>query len=170
MLENELTFLVKNLPEDLDKHPKKEIRQGYYSDMPSPLRIRDEGGKFSLTKKLKIKEDDFSRYNEIDLPIKREEFERLWSVCKKSLSKTRYYYPISALVAEIDIFHGKLEGLKIVEVEFSKEEDRARFVPPEWFGLDITQENWSVNSVLSEMSYEKVMRLVDKMRILPQKN
>jgi len=163
MLENELTFLIKKLPEDLEKYPKNEIRQGYYSDMPSPLRIRDEGGKFSLTKKLKIKEDDFSRYDEIDLLIKKEEFERLWSVCKKSLSKTRYYYPIGDLMTEIDIFYGKLEGLKTVEVEFSREKDRKKFVPPEWFSYDITQEKWSANSVLSDMSYEEIVSLADKL-------
>ncbi len=45
-----------------------------------------------------------------------------------------------------------------------KEEDRKKFVPPEWFGLDITQENWSANSVLSEMSHQEVLELVDEMK------
>ena len=163
MLENELTFLVKELPKDLEKYPKKEIRQGYYSDMPSPLRIRDEDGKFTLVKKLKIKEDDCSRYNETELQIKQEEFERLWPLCKKSLNKTRYCYPTGNLTAEIDIFHGRLEGLKMVEVEFPTEKDREEFIVPDWFGLDITQESWSANSILSEMSYEEVIALVNEM-------
>ena len=163
MLENELTFLVKKLPEDLEKYPKKEIKQGYYSDMPSPLRIRDEDGKFTLVKKLKIKEEDCSRFDETELIIKKEEFERLWPLCKKSLSKTRYYYPIGNLTAEIDVFHGRLEGLNMVEVEFSTEEDRERFVPPDWFGSDITQENWAANSILSEMSHEEVVNLINNL-------
>ena len=162
MLENELTFLVKELPRDLEKYLKKEIRQGYYSDMPSPLRICDEDGRLTLVKKLKIKEDDCSRYKETELQIKQEEFQRLWPLCKKSLSKTRYRYPIGNLTAEIDIFHGRLEGLKIVEVEFPTEKDREEFIVPDWFGLDITQESWSANSILSEMSYEEVVALIDK--------
>jgi len=162
MLENELTFLVKKLPKDLEKYPKKEIRQGYYSDMPSPLRIRDEDGKFSLTKKIPLKEGDHSRYQETELFIKKEEFDRLWPGCKKNMTKTRYYYPLGSLKAEIDIYHGRLEGLATVEVEFSDEETRTNFSPPEWFGTDITQEEWSANSVLSDLSYQEIIELIKK--------
>jgi len=162
MLENEFTFLIKKLPEDLEKHPKKEIRQGYYSDLPSPLRIRNESGKFTLTKKIPIKDGDASRYEETELFIKKEEFELIWPVCKKSLDKTRYYYPIDNLTAEIDIYHGKLEGLVTVEVEFPNEAIRESFIPPEWFGFDITQEKWSANSVLADLTYEEVVKLIEK--------
>jgi len=164
MLENELTFLVKKLPKDLEKYPKKEIKQGYYSDLPSPLRIRDEDGKFTLTKKVPIVKGDASRYQETELSIKKEEFEQLWPVCKKFLTKTRYYYPIGNLKAEIDIYHGKLEGLATVEVEFPNEKSRKKFIPPEWFGADITQEEWSVNSVLAELTYRKVINLIKKIK------
>lgn len=160
MLENELSFLVKKLPKDLNQHPKKEIKQGYFSDMPSPLRIRESEEKYELTKKVPLKEGDASRYDEVNVPIKKEEFKRLWSVCKKSLSKTRYYYPVKNLKAEIDIYHGKLEGLVTAEVEFPDEESRKKFIPPKWFGDDITQEEWSANSELSELTYEQVKDLI----------
>ena len=163
MIENEFTFLVKKLPKDLKRYPKKRIRQGYFSDLPSPLRIRDEDGEYTLTKKFIIKEDDFSRYNEIVLPIKKEEFERLWPVCKKTLTKTRYYYPLSnGLKAEIDIYHKKLKGLVTVEVEFPSEEARKKFRPPDWFGLDITQKDWSNNLILAGLTYREVKKLIDK--------
>ena len=139
MIETELSFLVKKLPTDLKKYPKKEIKQGYYSDLPSPLRIRDEDGKFTLTKKIPIVKGDASRHREIQFPIENEEFDRLWPICKKSLTKTRYYYPIGNLQAEIDIYHGALEGLKTVEVEFPDKKSCSQFIPPEWFGADITQ-------------------------------
>jgi CYTH domain-containing protein len=163
MIENELSFLVKKLPKDLKKYPKKLIRQGYFSDSLEALRIRDEGGKYFLTKKLIIKKGDFSRYNEITLPIEKEEFERLWPVCKKTLVKTRYYYPLNnGLKAEIDIYHGKLKGLITVEVEFPNEKARKRFKPPDWFGLDITQKFWSANPVLAGLTYKKVKKLIER--------
>ena len=163
MLESEYSYLVKKLPEDLEKAPKKEIKQGYFSDMPSPLRMRESEGKFELTKKILLKEGDHSRYEETNLPIKKEEFDRLWPVCKKSLSKTRYYYPIeNNLKAEIDVYHGKLEGLTTVEVEFPSEEVRAAFKTPDWFGMDITEADWSPNSILSEMTYADVKKLIKK--------
>jgi len=163
MLESEYSYLVEKLPEDIEKSPKKEIDQGYFSDMPSPLRIRNQDGFCTLTKKIPLKEGDHSRYEETEMPIKKEEFDLFWPVCKKSLSKTRYYYPLeNSLKAEIDVYHGKLEGLMTVEVEFPSEEIRAAFRPPEWFGLDITQEEWSVNSALSELTYEQVKDLIKK--------
>lgn len=167
MIENELSFLVKKLPPDLENYPKKEIRQGYYSDMPSPLRIRDESGYFTLTKKIPIDENDCSRYQETELPIRKEEFERLWPRCTKSLVKTRYYYPLGGLTAEIDVYHGRLEGLVTVEVEFPDEESRNRFTVLEWFGLDISQEDWSANSILVEMDDNQVMKKIEE--IIPSK-
>lgn len=163
MLESEYSFLVKFLPKDLENYPKKEIKQGYYSDMPSPLRIRESESKYELTKKVPLKEGDASRYDEVNLPIKKEEFERLWPACKKSLTKTRYYYPLeNNLKAEIDIYHGKLEGLATVEVEFPSEEVRAKFKSPDWFGVDITQEEWAANSELSELTFDQVKDLIKK--------
>lgn len=161
MLESEYSFLVKFVPKDLEKYPKKEIKQGYYSDLPSPLRIRESEGKYELTKKVPLKEGDASRYDEVNLPIKKEEFDRLWPACKKSLSKIRYYYPLkNDLKAEIDIYHGRLEGLATVEVEFPSEEVRANFKVPDWFGSDITQEKWAANSELSELTFEQVKDLI----------
>lgn len=163
MLESEYSFIVKKLPDDFEKCPKKEIEQGYFSDMPSPLRIRNQDGHFTLTKKIPLKEDDHSRYDETEMPIKKEEFDRLWPVCKKSLSKTRYYYPLeNNLKAEIDVYHGKLEGLATVEVEFPSEEIRAEFKTPGWFGLDTTEKKWAANSELSELSYEQVKELINQ--------
>lgn len=163
MLENELSFLVKKLPQDLDKHPKHEIKQGYFSDLPSPLRIREKAGEYTLTKKIMTSKGDASRYQETEFPIKKEEFERLWPACKKSLTKTRYYYPLkNNLKAEIDLYHGKLEGLATIEVEFPDESTRQKFKIPDWFGTDITQQNWAANSELSELTYNQVKKLTDK--------
>ncbi len=158
MIENELTFLIKELPEDLEDYPKKKIEQGYFSDIPSPLRIRNENNEiFTLTKKSKINENDASRFNEITVSIKKEEYDILWPVCKKKLSKTRYFYPLNNLTAEIDVFHDKLKGFMMVEVEFPNEESRIKFTPPKWFGKDITQEKWAANSFLTDLTYKELL-------------
>ena len=39
---------------------------------------------------------------------------------------------------ELDIFLGEYEGLKLAEVEFPSEEAALAFVPPEWFGREVT--------------------------------
>lgn len=161
MIENELTFLIKDLPPDIEKHPHKKIKQGYFSDIPSPLRIRAEDDKvFTLTKKIKINDTDSSRFDETTIEIKKEEFAILWPICKKKISKTRYFYPLDDLVAEVDVFSEKLKGFVMVEVEFPNEKRRKIFIPPEWFGRDITQEKWAANSFLADITYEELLSLI----------
>ena len=54
------------------------------------------------------------------------------------------------LKAELDIFEGRHEGLRIVEVEFENEEQANRFAPPAWFGEDVTFDGRYHNSHLSQ--------------------
>lgn len=161
-IENEIKYSVKKLPDSLENYPKKEIKQGFYSDLPSPLRIRESGDHYTLTKKFVTEGKNF-RLDEIEMPIKKEEFDLLWPHCKKSISKTRYLYPLSEnLTAEIDIFHGKLEGFVNVEVEFPNEKTREDFVIPDWFDKDLTYKDWATNSELSEMSLQDVQTKISE--------
>ena len=156
-IENEVSFTIKSLPADISKYPKKEIEQGYFSDLPSPLRIRNEGGLLKITKKVPINPSDLSRVEETEVEIKKEEFDLLWPLRAKTISKTRIYYPLeNNLVAEIDFYHGPLEGFVSVEVEFPNNELRANFQPPDWFGKDISTEVWATNSVLADMNLAEV--------------
>jgi len=149
MLENELSFLVRRLP-DLEGAVKKEIEQHYLSAGPSPLRLRRIGGGFELTKKIDLDAGDMTRKEEITVPLTAEEFRLLRPLAVRGLAKTRHYLPLpGGLKAEIDAFHGPLEGLLMVEVEFPDEASRAAFAPPDWFGRDVSQENWSANSWLA---------------------
>lgn len=157
MIEIERTYLVKDLPHDLGLYKKVEIKQGYFSQLPSPLRIRRQDDYFELTRKFPKNTGDQSTHQEINLPIKKEEFERLWPSTLRSLEKTRYYFPLeNNLMSEIDIFHGKLEGLTLVEVEFQSPEDMEKFVPMSWFGPDVTDEFWVENSFLAGSSYKDI--------------
>ena len=162
MLENEFTFLVKNLPENLDAYPKDKIKQGYISSGLHPLRIRQKGDKYELTKKSQIAPQDFSRYNETTIYLTQDEFEKLWPLTERFLEKTRYYYPLeNGLTAEIDVYAGALKGLVVVEVEFPDENSRKNFKTPSWFGKDITQEHWSANSYLAGKSYGAIEALIN---------
>lgn len=168
MIEIERTFLVKNLPSGLDSCKKTEIKQGYFSELPSPLRIRQKDNYFELTKKFPISSGDQSTHDEINLPIKKEEFERLWSLTLRSLEKTRYYFPLeNNLMAEIDVFRGKIEGLILVEVEFDSSQAMEKFDPPEWFGKDMTDEFWVVNSFLASSTYKEIQDLISAKGIIP---
>lgn len=157
MIENEFTFLVKKLPQNLEPHRQEALKQGYFSAELQPLRIRQKGTRFELNKKVPLNPQDFSRYQEFEIEISQEEFERLWPQVLNSLEKTRYYIPLSAgLKAELDVFEGDLKGLSLVEVEFPTEEARSKFQPPDWFGKDVTQEHWACGAYLAGKSFAEI--------------
>ncbi len=156
MVENELSFLVKWLPK-LDGLDKKEIEQDYVSDEIEPLRLRKIGGRCELSKKINLAAGDISRRDEFTVPLSNEEYAKLRGLSVKRLAKTRYYAPLpEGLVAEIDVFHDKLEGLIMVEVEFGDESARRAFVPPPWFGRDVSQETWARNSFLAGKAFDDI--------------
>ena len=162
MLEIERKYLVKKIPNNLSSYKSNYIRQGYISPSPSPLRIRQKGDKFELTKKLPIKDGDFNSAEEINIYLTEYEFGKLWPLVEKSLEKMRYDIPINGgLTAELDVFKGGLEGLVLVEVEFVSEEQMQQFQPPEWFGKDVTQESYSANVFLAGKTYNDVKMYVE---------
>ena len=150
MLEIEKTYLVKNIPANLSAYKSEKIKQGYISSTPSPLRIRQKGDKFEMTKKLPVREKDYSLAEEINIPLTESEFSKLWPAVERYLEKIRYYLPLEKnLTAELNLYQGSLTGLAFVEVEFKSEADMASFNPPSWFGKDVTQEDFSSNSFLA---------------------
>ena len=70
------------------------------------------------------------------------------------LTKKRYLIPVegSHLTIEFDVFEGKFQGLMLAEVEFETEEEAKAFVPPEWFGRDVTYSGEYQNSRLSGLA------------------
>ena len=133
-MEIERKFLVNTLP-DLTAYPSKKLSQAYISTEPV-IRLREMDSQFFLTVKSK---GHLSR-EELEIPISHEEYINLYKKVEGHvIEKVRYYIPLNnELTAELDIYHDFLEGLMTVEVEFSTEEAANAFVPPSWFGKDIT--------------------------------
>ena len=52
---------------------------------------------------------------------------------------------------ELDIFEGDLAPLKLAEVEFETKEEAESFLPPKWFGKDVTFSSDYHNSTLSRV-------------------
>ena len=151
--------MVKRIPGGLVRYKSSKIKQGYLSPSPSPLRIRQKGEKFELTKKLPVRSGDFSSAEEINIPLTKFEFDKLWKLVDRSLLKTRYLVPLDGgLTAELDVYDGKLKGLVVVEVEFASEDQMKSFIPPDWFGKDVTDEEFSANSFLAGRTFAEVVK------------
>ena len=91
-------------------------------------------------------------HSEYNLPLNRESFDRLIKKCDGIIiSKNRYKIPLGGgLMAELDIFCGNLSGLILVEVEFSSVAEANAFIPPHWFGDDVTNDEHYHNSYISQ--------------------
>lgn len=134
-MEIERKFLV-NIDNNHHKEcSHKKIIQAYLSFNPE-IRIRSLGKQYFLTIK---SEGDLER-NEYEISITKKEFDKQLLLCKnRIIYKTRYYIPLSSsLVAEYDVYEGKLEGLATVEVEFQDVESATQFIVPDWFGKEVT--------------------------------
>ncbi len=138
-MEIERKYLVESLPEGLDNYPHVEIEQGYLCTSPT-LRIRRMGDVYWLTVKENLRTGSTAIHNrEEEFRLERDRYEYLKAKCDGNMvSKTRYKIPVGNHTAELDIFHGRHEGLRLVEVEFADTADADCFVAPEWFGDDVS--------------------------------
>ena len=156
-MEIENKYLIRELPENLDLFEKKEIEQAYLNRHPV-LRIRKSNDNYILTYKMKKSESaDGPLVNEeIEAALTKEAFEHLKEKADGNpIVKTRYIIPYQNggkdYTIELDVFHGKLEGLVFAEVEFESEEDARSFVKPDWFGKDVSGDKRYMNAFMTEL-------------------
>ena len=149
-MEIERKFLVNEIPFALDEYNKHEIEQAYLCTEPV-VRIRKSDNNYYMTYKSKGK---ISR-EEYNLPLTKEAYEHLLTKADGNiLTKTGYEIPDKDnLIIEFDVFHGKFEGLLLAEVEFESEEQANNYIPPEWFGRDVSLSGEYQNNVLSRKEF-----------------
>lgn len=146
-MEIERKYLITAAPEDYDSYPSHQIEQAYLCTEPV-VRIRRQDDDYWLTYKsigLLVREE----YN---LPLTETSYQHLLAKADGLiLTKRRYLIPIdeSGLTIELDIFSGTYQGLMLAEVEFPDEESARKFMPPAWFGKDVTFSGEYQNSRLS---------------------
>ena len=144
-MEIERKFTVKTLPEHLTDYPCKRIEQGYLCTDPV-VRVRRKGEEYWLTCKGK----GFLMREEHELPLTEEAYCHLLAKADgRVIVKDRYHIPCGEYTVELDVFGGDLAPLVIVEVEFPSVEAAGAFVPPDWFGEDVTEDPAYSNSNLS---------------------
>ena len=151
-MEIERKYLIENtedLPENYQSFPFCQMEQGYLCTSPV-VRVRREDDLFYLTYKGK----GLLAREEYNLPLTKEAYEHLLPKADGIiLKKRRYKIPLSTqdstLTIELDIFESPYQGLILAEVEFPTVEEANNFVPPAWFGRDVTFSGEYQNSKLS---------------------
>ena len=157
-MEIERKYKVLEIPSNLEQNERLIIEQGYLCNNPV-LRIRKSNSNYYLTYKSKTdtkvqQEGSAIINNETELPLTEEAY----LILKKKIEgnviyKTRYRIPLwEGLIAELDVFGGALSGLIMAEVEFPDEKSANDFVPPSWFGKELSADQRFSNYYLSQLS------------------
>jgi CYTH domain-containing protein len=154
-MEIERKYAILKMPEDLSGYKKKVIEQGYLCHNPT-IRIRKSNEEYILTYKSKqgldsLLQSDTNMNHEVELPLTEEAYLKLRDKTDGNMIyKTRYLIPLQdGLTAELDVFEGVLKGLVFAEVEFPDIQTADDFVPPAWFGRNLSSDKRFTNYHLS---------------------
>lgn len=154
-VEIEKKFRIGELPENLEQYSCLDIEQGYLCTGPV-VRIRKSNEQYILTYKSKTPLDE-TEYNtnisnEVELPLNESSYVHLrQKIDGKLIQKKRYLIPLeNGLKVELDVFGGHLQGLVFAEVEFETVEQAMDFIPPDWFGEEVSRDKRFTNSYLSQ--------------------
>jgi adenylate cyclase len=137
--EIERKFLVKGLPLEILRSRYFQITQGYLANESGGRHVRLR--KRAKTASLTFKVGRGSAREEREVWLSSKQFATLWpATAGRRLRKTRYEVRWENHTIEIDIYHGRNEGLVVAEVEFPNQASCRRFKPPPWFGREVTGE------------------------------
>lgn len=145
-MEIERKFLIPRLPKNLNAYPSQLLEQAYLCTDPV-VRVRRSDDSYTLTYKSK----GLMSREEYNLPLTPDSYEHLKQKADGNIiRKRRYRIPIpDELTIELDLFDAPFEGLILAEVEFISEEQAHAFLPPDWFGEEVTWSEKYHNSTLS---------------------
>lgn len=145
--EIERRFLISSPPANLDLYPSRLLEQGYLASGDTTVRLRRDGeSDFVLT----VKRGVFPDTEEREVPLTAPQFEMLWPLTAgRRIRKTRHAIPYDAHRIELDFFHGLHDGLRIAEIEFADLRTCEAFIPPDWFGPEITGDRQYANATLA---------------------
>ena len=163
-VEYEKTYLAREIPAEVngvDGVVLHDIMVPDTSRHPH-LRLRHKGDKFTITKKVQLREGDSTEMSEETIPLEREEFEALEKCSTKQILKKRYEVVIDGYAAEVDIFGGALKGLVLIDFEFASKEEKDNFIPPTVCLADVSQEESTAGGYLAGKSYSDIKEFLDK--------
>ncbi len=163
-MEIERKFIINTLPDNLEEYECLHVEQAYLSTDPV-LRVRKQNTKYFLT----YKGQGMMAREEHNFPISEEAYYHLREKADGNIiSKKRYLIPLNTptfqegfpappkdytLMIELDVFDAPFAPLKLAEVEFGSKEAANAFVPPSWFGEDVTYNKEYHNSYMSKQTF-----------------
>jgi CYTH domain-containing protein len=108
--------------------------------------VRDDAGEWRLT----VKHGGGLLRVEEDIAVDPRRGEALYALTEgRRVEKRRHRIAYGGAMLEVDVFEGALAGLVVAEVEFADEAAARAFVPPAWFGREVTDDGAFKNRALA---------------------
>lgn len=146
--EIEHKYLVVNDQYKTMAHRVKHIAQGYLSlDPARTVRVRVADHEAFLTVKSNLGATALS-HPEYEFEIDLEKAHSLLHLCLGEIEKDRYLVKWENVVVEVDVFHGRNEGLILAEIEVTDEAQT--FSLPPFLGQEVTQDPRYYNAYLAQ--------------------
>ncbi len=135
--EIERKFLVRTDAFKSEATCSMDITQGYLcKDPDKTIRIRIRDAQAFLTIKSGKLREGLAKF-EWEREIALSDGQELMKLCLPgTIEKTRYIVPAGSRKWEVDVFHGRLEGRVLAEIELGSEDET--FEHPEWLGEEVT--------------------------------
>ena len=127
---------------------KITIIQGYLcSSRERTVRIRIKDNSAFLTVKGPGNENGFSRMEfEYEIPV--ADGYQILDLTECRIEKERFLVPVGKHTYEVDVFHGRHEGLIVAELELASEDES--FEKPDWLGEEVTGDERYYNAYLAQ--------------------
>jgi CYTH domain-containing protein len=156
--ERERRFLVRGTPPTGTS--ERLIEDRYLEG--TTLRLRrvtwDEGAVFKLTQKVRPDAADPSHVLITNVYLTEDEHARLSALPALVVVKTRTAVPTPSQVFAVDVFHGRLEGLRLAEVELDDLSEPLHL--PSWLGREVTHDDRFSGGALAATPAHDVARLL----------
>ena len=128
-----------------------DIEQTYISFSPE-IRVRklNNGKTYTMTVKNNLTSNGVKR-DEYEIEITESQYNQL--IAKKegqTIYKTRYEFNLDGYWASVDIFHGELNGLAYLEIEFVDEKEAKNYKAPSWVIKEVTNDILYKNGSLAQ--------------------
>lgn len=147
--EIERKFLLHSLPLDIDLSSKITYERHFLEiGHEREVRIQRKGDRFY--REVKTTNTELANNKEV-APLTADEFNELRQNTIGSIERDSYTQT-GIQNATIKVYHGRFEGLIRAEVEFPDTNAATHFIPPEWFGREITESALGRDSKLLQLS------------------
>lgn len=154
-------WLVKEMPDISKKLPIYSERYFLYLDDQIEIRVEFKQNKYAIERK--VQGSNITKENN-RFEITAGEFEHLKRLCTKSVIRESYTIGGDGLVA-LKVYREEYDGLIRAEVEFKSEGEAKNFVPPVWFGCEITDTDLGMDKRLISLSRDEFRKLLEKLSV-----